>query len=99
MANYNDVFGNFTVPPAEATYSRLTLNDSGTLAYSFIDSLVAMHPYYIARAFGGLLFLSGAVVCSFNVGMTIRMARHARKAEAAGDVPLYGQAGAAQAGE
>ena len=33
MANYNDVFGTFTVPPAEATYSRLTLNDSGTLAW------------------------------------------------------------------
>src|SRR5690606_2883734 len=39
-----------------------TYNDSGTLAYSFIDSLVAMHPYYIARAFGGLLFVVGAIV-------------------------------------
>ncbi|MFC3075681.1 cytochrome-c oxidase, cbb3-type subunit I [Shinella pollutisoli] len=72
-----------------------TYNDSGTLAYSFIDSLVAMHPYYIARAFGGLLFLTGAVVCSYNVWMTIRMARVAR-VPAKGDVPLYG---AAQAGE
>ena len=27
-----------------------TYNESGTLAYSFVDSLVAMHPYYIARA-------------------------------------------------
>ena len=34
-----------------------TYTESGTLAYSFVDSLVAMHPYYIARAFGGLLFL------------------------------------------
>ncbi|MGB3815050.1 MAG: cytochrome-c oxidase, cbb3-type subunit I [Shinella sp.] len=68
-----------------------TYNDSGTLAYSFIDSLIAMHPYYIARAFGGLLFLAGAVVCCINVGMTIRMARHTRKAGTAGDVPLYGQ--------
>lgn len=33
MASYNDVFGNFTIPPAEATYSRLTLNDSGMLAW------------------------------------------------------------------
>lgn len=33
MANYNDVFGNFTVPPAEATYSRLTLTESGSLAW------------------------------------------------------------------
>src|SRR6202008_3647814 len=27
-----------------------TYNDSGTLAYSFTDTLIAMHPYYIARA-------------------------------------------------
>ncbi|MBN9053073.1 MAG: cytochrome-c oxidase, cbb3-type subunit I [Rhizobiales bacterium] len=70
-----------------------TYNDSGTLAYSFIDSLVAMHPYYIARAFGGLLFLTGAVVCCINVGMTIRMARHAVKAGAGGDVPVLAPAG------
>ncbi|QRI66555.1 cytochrome-c oxidase, cbb3-type subunit I (plasmid) [Shinella sp. PSBB067] len=70
-----------------------TYNDSGTLAYSFIDSLVAMHPYYIARAFGGLLFLTGAVVCCVNVGMTIRMARHALKAGAGGDVPVLAPAG------
>ncbi len=76
-----------------------TYNDSGTLAYSFIDSLVAMHPYYIARAFGGLLFLTGAVICAFNVGMTIRMAQSRRKAEADGDVPLYAATGVTQAGE
>ncbi len=76
-----------------------TYNDSGTLAYSFIDSLVAMHPYYIARAFGGLLFLMGALVCSFNVAMTIRMARKARKADIGGDVPLGRRADAVQAGE
>ncbi|WP_119258085.1 cytochrome-c oxidase, cbb3-type subunit I [Shinella zoogloeoides] len=70
-----------------------TYNDSGTLAYSFIDSLVAMHPYYIARAFGGLLFLAGAVVCCINVGMTIRMARHALKTGAGGDVPVLAPAG------
>ncbi|MDI6835273.1 MAG: cytochrome-c oxidase, cbb3-type subunit I [Rhizobiaceae bacterium] len=76
-----------------------TYNDSGTLAYSFIDSLVAMHPYYIARAFGGLLFLTGAVICALNVGMTIRMAQSRRKAEADGDVPLYAATGVTQAGE
>ncbi len=76
-----------------------TYNDSGTLAYSFIDSLIAMHPYYIARAFGGLLFLSGAVICAFNVGMTIRMAHRRRKAEVDGDVPIYAATGVTQAGE
>src|SRR3546814_10321062 len=37
-----------------------TYNDSGTLTYSFLDSMIAMHPYYVARAIGGLLFLIGA---------------------------------------
>jgi cytochrome c oxidase cbb3-type subunit 1 len=49
-----------------------TYNESGTLAYSFVDSLIAMHPYYIARAIGGLLFLIGAVVGCYNIWMTIR---------------------------
>ena len=49
-----------------------TYNSDGTLAYSFIDSLIAMHPYYIARAFGGLLFFIGALVGSYNIWMTIR---------------------------
>ena len=51
-----------------------TYNDSGTLAYSFVDSLVAMRPYYIARAIGGLFFLIGAIVGCYNIWMTIRTA-------------------------
>jgi cytochrome c oxidase cbb3-type subunit 1 len=49
-----------------------TYNEAGTLKFSFVDSLVAMHPYYIARAVGGLLFLIGASVGFYNVLMTIR---------------------------
>ena len=49
-----------------------TYNESGTLTYSFIESLVAMHPYYIARTVGGLFFLTGAVVGTYNIIMTIR---------------------------
>ncbi len=49
-----------------------TYTESGTLRYSFVDTLVAMHPYYIARAFGGLLFLIGACIGFWNVVMTIR---------------------------
>lgn len=52
-----------------------TYGESGTLAYSFIDSLVAMRPYYIARAIGGLFFLIGALVGCYNIWMTIRTAR------------------------
>ncbi|MBL8577248.1 MAG: cytochrome-c oxidase, cbb3-type subunit I [Mesorhizobium sp.] len=65
-----------------------TYNDSGTLAYSFIESMVAMHPYYIARTVGGLFFLAGAVVGFYNIIMTIRMARRGAAApDSASDVP------------
>ncbi|MBP2562356.1 cytochrome c oxidase cbb3-type subunit 1 [Neorhizobium galegae] len=49
-----------------------TYSEDNALVYSFVDTLVAMYPYYIARAFGGLLFLIGAVVASYNVWMTVR---------------------------
>ncbi len=52
-----------------------TYNESGTLAYSFVQSMVEMHPYYIARAIGGLFFLIGAIVGCYNIWMTVRSAR------------------------
>ena len=63
-----------------------TYTEDGALAYSFVDSLVAMYPYYIARAFGGLLFLLGAVVGCCNMWMTVRSAPLAAPREA--DVPV-----------
>jgi cytochrome c oxidase cbb3-type subunit 1 len=71
-----------------------TYNESGTLAYSFIDSLVAMHPYYIARAVGGLMFLLGAAVGLYNVWMTIR-AVPATVEEAAAERPAVAPVSAA----
>ncbi|WP_421580942.1 cytochrome-c oxidase, cbb3-type subunit I [Shinella sp. M31] len=49
-----------------------TYSPDDTLVYSFVDTLLAMYPYYIARAFGGLLFLMGAIVAAYNVWMTVR---------------------------
>lgn len=49
-----------------------TYNDGGTLRYSFVDTLVKMYPYYMARTFGGALFLLGACIGLWNVIMTIR---------------------------
>jgi cytochrome c oxidase cbb3-type subunit 1 len=67
-----------------------TYTEGGTLAYSFMDSVEAMHPYYIARAFGGLLFLAGAVVCAYNIFMTIRQARADRtNLQEDTDVPVF----------
>lgn len=43
----------------------------GYLVYAFVEVVAAMHPYYIIRAAGGLLYLSGALVMAWNIGMTI----------------------------
>ncbi len=65
-----------------------TYNSSGTLAYSFIDSLIAMKPYYAARAFGGFLFFIGGCICFYNVIMTIRT--KSQVVEAPDQKPEYG---------
>ena len=43
----------------------------GYLVYSFAETVAAMHPMYIIRATGGLLYLAGAVIMVVNVWMTI----------------------------
>jgi cytochrome c oxidase cbb3-type subunit I len=43
----------------------------GYLVNSFIDTVVALEKMYALRAFGGLLYLSGAVIMSYNMWMTI----------------------------
>ena len=43
----------------------------GYLVYSFAETVAAMFPMYLIRAFGGLLYLSGALVMVFNVWMTV----------------------------
>jgi len=47
-------------------------DEYGTLAYTFAESVEAMHPYYAMRAVGGGIFLFGAVVMLYNTVMTIR---------------------------
>jgi cytochrome c oxidase cbb3-type subunit 1 len=66
-----------------------TYNDSGMLAYSFVDSLVAMHPYYIARAFGGLLFFIGTAVGAYNIWKTMQPIPAAERTQA--DLPVLGE--------
>ena len=45
---------------------------NGVLQYSFVESVEAMHPYYIIRAIGGLLYLTGGFIMAYNVWRTIR---------------------------
>ncbi len=44
----------------------------GFLQYSFIETVQAMHPYYVIRALGGLLFVAGSLVMVYNLIQTAR---------------------------
>ena len=52
-------------------------NSDGTLTYSFVESVQAMHPYYIVRFLGGAFFLLGALVMAWNIWKTIAGAKPA----------------------
>ncbi len=43
----------------------------GYLVNSFVDTVAALHPMYILRAVGGLMYLSGAIIMAYNIWMTI----------------------------
>ncbi len=51
--------------------------DSGTLAYSFTDTLVPCIPI-TSHSLRGALFLTGAILAAYNVWMTIRHAPEKR---------------------
>ena len=50
-------------------------NPDGSLAYSFLATLIAIKPLYVVRALGGLLVLSGMVVMAWNLWHTAADAR------------------------
>jgi len=47
-------------------------DELGFLQYSFVESVQAMHPFYIIRATGGALFLIGALIMAYNLWRTAR---------------------------
>jgi len=66
----------------------------GYLVNSFAETVAAVHPMFVARAFGGVLYLSGALIMAYNVWQTIagnlRQEEPLRQAayDPARDVPL-----------
>jgi cytochrome c oxidase cbb3-type subunit 1 len=58
---------------------------NGFLVYSFAETVAAMHPYYVIRAFGGALFLVGALIMVYNLYRTVR---GDTRAEAPAGVPV-----------
>ncbi len=57
----------------------------GYLVNSFVDTVTALHPMYLMRAFGGAMYLTGALIMVYNIWMTI--AGHQRD-----EAPLGGTA-------
>ncbi len=53
-------------------------DEYGALSYTFVESVLAMHPYYAMRAIGGMIFNLGAWIMLYNVVMTVRRASAAR---------------------
>ncbi|MCB1760678.1 MAG: cytochrome-c oxidase, cbb3-type subunit I [Gammaproteobacteria bacterium] len=62
-------------------------DEYGTLAYTFAESVEAMHPYYAMRAVGGAIFLLGAVLMVFNILMTVAKASSEGSVQAARSAP------------
>ena len=51
------------------------VNEDGTLTYSFVETVQAMHPFYIIRLLGGILFFSGVLVMAYNLIRTVKGAK------------------------
>ena len=47
------------------------VNADGTLTYSFVESVQAMHPFYIVRFLGGVFYLVGMLIMAYNIWRTI----------------------------
>ena len=56
------------------------VNNDGTLAYTFVESVKATYPFYVIRVLGGLLYLSGMLLMFWNVWMTMTSGRSVRVA-------------------
>jgi cytochrome c oxidase cbb3-type subunit 1 len=49
-----------------------TYDEMGFLKYSFVETVMNLHPYYVIRAAGGLLYVAGALIMVYNFWRTIR---------------------------
>ncbi|MGV4463783.1 cytochrome-c oxidase, cbb3-type subunit I [Ornithobacterium rhinotracheale] len=58
-------------------------NPSGTLVYSnFLQTVTEIFPYYVLRAIGGALYLTGSILLVINIVKTVRAGRFTANEEA-----------------
>ena len=50
-------------------------DEYGSLVYSFIDTVNVLHPYYVIRAIGGLMYLIGVFMWAYNIYKTATAGR------------------------
>ncbi|MDR0274272.1 MAG: cytochrome-c oxidase, cbb3-type subunit I [Burkholderiaceae bacterium] len=51
------------------------VNADGTLTYTFVESVKAMHPFYVGRLLGGVIYLVGMLIMVWNVYKTVMAGR------------------------
>ncbi len=61
-----------------------SLNDDGSLTYTFMETMVEMYPYWWARAVGGVIYMLGVLVFIYNMIKTARGETQATPAAAEG---------------
>jgi len=47
------------------------VNSDGTLTYSFVEVVERMHPFYLIRFLGGVLFLAGTLIMAYNLWRSV----------------------------
>ena len=60
----------------------------GNLAYSFIDTVTVLHPYYTIRAVGGTLYLLGMFMWAYNMYKTATAGRRVEESELQSASPM-----------
>lgn len=56
-------------------------DEFGNLAYSFIDTVAVLHPYFTIRAVGGTLYLLGMFLFAYNMYKTMTSSRRVEESE------------------
>lgn len=81
MANTHFLIGTvgillYAIPLYWAAFTQSSMwkqfTESGQLQYQFLETVTHIIPAYIIRAFGGLLYLSGAVMAVVNLARTMK---------------------------
>ncbi len=63
-------------------------DEFGNLAYSFIDTVTVLHPYYTIRAVGGTLYLIGMFLFAWNIYKTMTVGRRVEENELQNASPM-----------